>query len=49
MSAGPGTLRALERRDAKMFICTAASDLSVQYILEPNKSMQLSNLSQDQQ
>lgn len=27
-----------------MFICTAASELSVQHILEPNKIMQLFNL-----
>lgn len=29
---------------AKMFICTAASELSARHILEPNKIMQLSNL-----
>lgn len=38
-----GTLQAL-RSGAKMFICTAASELSVQSILEPNKITQLSNL-----
>lgn len=39
----PGTPRSLQR-GVKMFIRAGAGDLSLQHTLEPNKSMQLSNL-----